>query len=216
MEWYIWIVSLSLGICVLYFLILLCKMLGHGKPKDFAQFKGKVSQGVWYANTKAMSPHNKESAYLHLPTYISGLIYHLGTFVSLLYLIVFLLFKYTETILFFSQPLLIAIGWGLCLSSLCGFGLLIKRALNPNLKKISNLDDYISNLLTSLFQFFLALNFLLILNDIYFTLAASALLLYMPVGKLKHVLYYFFARFHLGYFYGSRGVWPQCKHSSKQ
>jgi hypothetical protein len=30
----------------------------------------------------------------------------------------------------------------------------------------------------------------------------------MPLGKLRHVVYYFAARYHLGFFYGWRNVWP--------
>ena len=30
----------------------------------------------------------------------------------------------------------------------------------------------------------------------------------MPLGKLRHAVYYFAARYHLGFFYGWRNVWP--------
>ena len=33
----------------------------------------------------------------------------------------------------------------------------------------------------------------------------------MTVGKLKHVVYFFAARYHLGFFYGWRNVWPPHK-----
>ena len=39
-------------------------------------------------------------------------------------------------------------------------------------------------------------------------LAAAALFFYLPLGKLKHLVYFFAARYQLGIFYGRRGVWP--------
>ena len=50
--------------------------------------KGKKSSGIIYSFTGAMSPIKKESAFLHLPTYAAGLIYHFGTFLSIFWLIV--------------------------------------------------------------------------------------------------------------------------------
>jgi hypothetical protein len=43
--------------------------------------------------------------------------------------------------------------------------------------------------------------------ELYFIIAA-VLWLYFPVGKLRHVVYFFAARYHLGFFFGRRGVWP--------
>ena len=39
----------------------------------------------------------------------------------------------------------------------------------------------------------------------------ALLFVWMPLGKIKHVLYFFFARYHLGFFYGWRGTWPPKK-----
>jgi hypothetical protein len=39
-------------------------------------------------------------------------------------------------------------------------------------------------------------------------IAISLLFLYFPLGKLKHAIYFFAARYQLGFFYGWRGVWP--------
>ena len=42
-------------------------------------------------------------------------------------------------------------------------------------------------------------------------LTYSLLMLYIPIGKLRHTVYFFAARYHLGYFFGWRGVWPPAK-----
>jgi len=47
-------------------------------------------------------------------------------------------------------------------------------------------------------------------QSVYYVTAAL-LLLYIPVGKLRHLVYFFAARYQLGYFYGWRGSWPPSK-----
>jgi hypothetical protein len=46
----------------------------------------------------------------------------------------------------------------------------------------------------------------------YYFICAGLLFLYLPLGKLKHSLYFFAARYHLGFFYGWRGIWPVKNH----
>jgi uncharacterized membrane protein YphA (DoxX/SURF4 family) len=84
--------------------------------------------------------------------------------------------------------------------------------LKKGLRELSNPDDYISNILVTAFQILmgLALAFGSKFTPCLF-LAAGLLLLYIPLGKLKHLLYFFAARWQLGLFYGSRGVWPPIK-----
>jgi len=149
-----------------------------------------------------MSPKKKESANLHIPTYIAGLLYHLGTFLSILLFILFLFkiepFGYLRTVI---------IGF-LIITGICGFGILIKRISKKELRSLSNPDDYISNLLVTIFQLMTALTLYNVrLFPLYF-IVVSILLLYLPLGKLKHTVYFFAARYHLGFFYGWRGVWP--------
>lgn len=94
------------------------------------------------------------------------------------------------------------------LTGLSGLGILIKRMIKKELKALSNPDDFISNILVTAFQFITAL---VLYNGQYFPvyfIIVSALLLYLPLGKLKHTIYFFAARYHLGFFYGWRGVWP--------
>jgi len=153
-----------------------------------------------------MSPLKKESAFLHLPTYIAGLIYHLGTFLS-----VFLVFM-----LWADVVLPRSLSWGfvafLMISAACGTGILIKRIIKKGLRKLSNPDDYLSNILVTGFQILTAIS--MIYSNFalpWLFIWAGLLLLYIPLGKLKHLLYFFTARRQLGVFYGSRAVWPPNK-----
>lgn len=190
-------------------------LLGHfirlvklGKPKDFSVKSGSVAKGVAYSNTVAMAPQNKESAYLHLPTYAAGIAFHLGTFLSFL-LYILSLFNLNA---YYPVWLCVVIGLCLCVSGACGIAMLFKRILDRNLRALANPDDFLSNIFTTLFQ--LATAFFLLfasqcccIETLYYVVC-TLLFLYMPFSKLKHLLYYFSARYHIGFFYGWRNTWP--------
>jgi nitrate reductase gamma subunit len=181
------------------------RLLQLGRPRDLSKQRGEIGPAIMYSFTGAMDPRKKESAFLHLPTYSAGIIYHLGTFLSLALFILFL---------FKAEPhgwlRWLIIGF-LIISCFSGLAILIKRVIKNELRSLSNPDDYISNLLVTVVQFFTA--FALynpLIFPVYFILV-SVLLLYLPIGKLKHTIYFFAARYQLGVFYGWRGVWPPNK-----
>ncbi len=217
---------IALGICLFILALHFIRLIRSGKPKDFAKPAGSSATGIRYAFTGAMSPSKKESAFLHLPTYTAGLLYHLGTFLSF-----FLFFFFLGGIMPKGWIALIII-FLLIISSVSGTAIFIKRIVKKELRFLSNPDDFISNLLVTLFQIFTIL-FLLnhsifqssdlpvqlsnrptvqlsnrpIVQLLYY-FSFTLLILYVPVGKLRHLVYFFAARYHLGYFFGRRGVWP--------
>ena len=223
---------LALGWCIVFCLIHFFRLIKLGKVKDLSQKSGNIAKAVIYSNTVSMLPNQKESAYKHLPTYTAGIIFHLGSFLSLL-LFVLSLFdcfdKITSWLMFDGWWLLACMTCFLLLSFLCGFSLLLKRAFSKKLRPLSNFDDYFSNAIVTLFQFFsfsllliytiVGKTFWLGLFDLYLCnvlfygcyISAILLLLYLPFGKLKHAIYYFAARYHLGFFYGWRNTWPPHK-----
>jgi cation transport ATPase len=176
-----------------------------GKPKDLSKKSGNIAEAELYSYTTAMMPNNKETAYLHIPTFISGIFLHIGTFISLL---LFIIFYFIEPNLF-PCWLIWASSAVLIIASCFGIALFIKRLALKKLRELSTIDDFISNLLATSFQIFTAIYFILgIPVEIYYYILASILLLYLPVGKLRHVVYFFAARYHLGFFYGWRNAWP--------
>ena len=178
------------------------RLIRLGKPKEYSKQMGNTSAAIRYAYTGAMNPAKKESAFLNLPTYTAGILYHLGTFLSLFLFILFL-FKIEP----FGLIRWMIAGF-LIISGLSGMAILIKRMTKKELRALSNPDDFISNLLVTLVQLMTASVLLNVrLFPAYFILV-SIFLLYLPLGKLKHTLYFFAARYHLGLFYGWRGVWP--------
>ena len=202
MLWYHWLALIALSVCFVNCIYHFYRIISLGNPPEYARKAGNIGKAVRYSFTGAMSPKVKESAYLHMPTYIAGIIYHIGTFLS-----IFLFFLFLFNIILGGWVIWIA-AFILGVSSLCGIGVLIKRISRQELRSLSNPDDYISNILVNAFQLVTALAlFYPALWPTYFVISAL-LLLYFPMGKLKHALYFFAARYHLGLFYGWRGVWP--------
>jgi len=191
----------SFLICFIILTFHFLRLIRLGSPKDYSHKKGNLKAAISYSFTGAMNPLRKESAYLHLPTYTAGILYHSGTFISFaLYLLLLFNISFTNSI----QWILVCF---LAASSLSGLGIFVKRIALKKLRHLSNPDDYISNLLVTVFQIF---TLIVLVKDTspYYFLFVSLLFLYLPIGKLKHSLYYFSARYHLGFFYGWRGIWP--------
>ena len=210
MYWYHYLGLSSLGLCLGACLWHLFRLIQLGKPKDLSKKSGNIARAEIYSFTKAMLPMQKESAYLHVPTYAAGLFFHAGSFSSLL---LFLVFFFVNPASFLGhltlKILVLLLAFVLLIGIICGCSLFFKRLFSKKMRYLSTLDDYLSCFLTTIFQVFTVLY--LVLGDnfaaYYYTLA-SILLLYIPVGKLRHIVYFFAARYHLGFFYGWRNSWP--------
>lgn len=212
MTLYHWMVVIAFAFCVCSFMYYFIKLLAKKTPQDFADPKGTATEGIAYSCTVAMSPTHKESAFKHLPTYTAGILFHIGTFTALLLMILLFIFSFFPALF----PIPIAwINWILvailAIGSICGIGILIKRMVKPALRSLSNIDDYIANILTVSFQVTTLLT-LLTGNYAIAAIGTAIVLIYMPFSKLKHVFYFFAARIELGIFYGKRGVWKFRNH----
>jgi len=205
MDFHAWFLICGFAVFLLSSLFHLFTIIRRANTDDLTAAKGSIPVGIAYSMTLAMSPLKKETAYLHLPTYTAGILYHLGSFLALAWLIP----------LFFEIPIpslihIISSGW-LFISGVCGVGILIKRFFNSKLRMLSTPDDYFSNFLVT---GFLIISAVTLLNQEFLPILfiySGILFLYMPVGKLRHIIYFFIARFYLGLFYGKRGVWPPPK-----
>ena len=206
MTWYSWFTLAAFLFCLAGFAFHFIRLVRLGVARDFSRPAGAPESAIVYSFTGAMDPRKKESAYLHLPTYTAGLLYHSGTFVSFLVFIL-LFFVGIRPADFWKW---LAIGM-LFLSGMSGLGILVKRIVLEKLRSLSSPDDYCSNILLTIFHL---LTVWMLLSDslvpVYYVWS-GLLLLYMPVGKLKHVVYFFAARVHAGLFYGRRGVWPAAR-----
>jgi hypothetical protein len=202
MTYYHWILLAGFFIFFISALIFFFTVIFKKGIPDPSIAKGNISSAIAYSFTGAMSPGKKESAYLHLPTYAAGMIFHMGTFLSFFWLIIlFFNIPIHEILVYLSAAFII-------ISSICGISILIKRILKSELRELSNPDDYISNILVTAFQILTAFTLFFQYSYSLLFLFAAILFVYMPIGKLRHSIYFFTSRIHLGKFFGHRGVWP--------
>lgn len=173
-----------------------------GKRTLHSEGAGNPFKGISYALGKGMMPWEKESASRHLPTYISGMLYHAGIFAAIAW----------SLCLALGIPLpaiLVHILAGFMLSGLLfGVGLLFKRILKIPMRSISCPDDYLSNMLVDAFLLSAFLSTLWSGIIPIFFIVSILTFFYMPMGKIRHCFYFFYSRILFGSYFGRRGVLP--------
>lgn len=173
------------------------------RRRPLAPSRGSEAKGIQYALVGGMMPWAKESARNHLPTYFTGILYHVGIAVGVVALI--LAIASVELTANMSKAVVVLASLG----AIAGAGLLIKRLSTNALRAISTLDDYISNGLVTLFLLMAAMSYLELLPITVFAISTIFLLVYVPLGKIRHCFLFFFSRVTFGKFFGRRGVLPQ-------
>ena len=82
------------------------------------------------------------------------------------------------------------------------------RIAEHNLKGLSLPDDHFAVWLTTTF---IALAGLALINKMFVIpmyLVSAITFIYIPLGKIRHCLYFFFSRTFFGKFFGRRAVYP--------
>ena len=196
-------VIISFFICAISLCILVLKTLLFGKKPLYSEPQGLENKGNLYAFGKGMMPWEKESAARHLPTYIAGILYHSGIFAGLFYILLLVIPFCPGLFLINAMRILMLCGIA------CGVALFLKRIFKTTLKNISCPDDFASNILVDLFLFFALIDTFISSVRPVFLFAAILMLLYIPVGKIRHCFFFFYSRILFGLFYGRRGILPQ-------
>jgi hypothetical protein len=173
-----------------------------GPRRLFAAPAGDPAAGVRYAFIQGMAPWAKESVLLNLPSYAAGMLFHAGVLAAFALL--------AAAVLGARAPLAArAAAATLALAGgASGLALLGKRLLKPHLRGLSVPDDYVSNLLASVFALLAGAQALAPALASAWLAEAALLLFYAPLGKIRHCLFFFPARRHFGAFFGRRGVLP--------
>jgi hypothetical protein len=177
-----------------------------GSPRpSLAPPKGSARAGVLYAFTLAFAPTAKETASRHLPSYLAGIGYHLAIFAMMARLLASLVHARIPAALEAAFAALFAAGIA------CGIGLLAKRISVPSLAAISVPEDFLANLLASAaLAAGLAASLSPALLPV-FQVAGAVLLLYAPLGKLRHMGFLLSSRRAVGAHFGRRGVRPAAR-----
>jgi hypothetical protein len=86
--------------------------------------------------------------------------------------------------------------------------LFVRRFFSPNLRKMSAFDDYLASFATMTYLAVGSLHEFGLVSAGVFLLVDAAAIFYIPLGKLRHVLFCPVARFDLGRRLGFRGTLP--------
>lgn len=192
--------------CFAVFAVVSRVLINRAFPREgaggLAEGRGDEPRAVLYSLTGAMMPWKKETANRHIVSYALGLGLHAGIFLAFFLLIILFLDVGLPGVVEKASMFLLLLG------AASGVVLLIKRAVNAATRYLSNPDDYFSNLIVTGFLLLTALAQQVEGVKPFLFIYAGALLLYIPLSKLRHALYFGLARTYLGLFYGRRGVWP--------
>ncbi|MGZ6316127.1 MAG: hypothetical protein ACXWNQ_02615 [Anaerolineales bacterium] len=171
-------------------------------PADKSPLKGDPQQGIRYAFTLGMMPWAKESTRIHMVAYLRGIGFHMGIFAALGALLIspfWTLLPRELTVL-----LLVVLG----ISSLLGAAGGVMRLAEHNLRGLSTPDDHFAVRLVTIWM---AVSALAVWNSAFlaaFYILSAITLAYIPLGKIRHCLYFFFSRTFFGKFFGRRAVFP--------
>ncbi len=174
-----------------------------GPRRLYAKPAGDPAAGIRYAFTKGMAPWAKESVMMNLPSYTAGMVFHAGVFTGLALLLPALAGSGP-----LPAPVRAAAGALALAGAAGGLALLLKRSLKPHLLGISAPDDFVANLLCTLFALLAAAQLAWPGLQRAWLAEAVLLLVYVPLGKIRHCFFFFPTRSHFGAFFGRRGTFP--------
>jgi hypothetical protein len=149
-----------------------------------------------------MMPWAKESTRIHMIAYLRGIGFHVGIFAAVATVILSPFWN-------FMPPFLSGIlFWVLLLGAILGAAGGILRITEHNLRGLSLPDDHFAVWLVTLFIF---LTGLALANQAFIVpmyVISALTFVYVPLGKIRHCLYFFFSRIFFGKFFGRRAVFP--------
>ncbi len=168
--------------------------------REQAEPRGSAARGMIYAFTLGMAPWAKESTRRHSLSYARGIGFHLALFLDLALLIA------SPWWSSWAGPVRIVLALGSGLGALLGAAGILMRRMEPNLRALSTFDDLLAVSLVTLFLAACAicLAWPPLLPMAY--LVATIMFVYVPLGKIRHCLYFFFSRRFFGAFIGRRGA----------
>lgn len=186
-------------------LMRLRQIMARPLKRDLSRVRGSTRRGILYAFTLGMAPWEKESTRMHWIAYIRGILFHVGVFTALGVLFA------SPWLYLVPQPIRLAAMLATGVGALFGFAGIAIRLSGENERALSLPDDYFAVLLTSLFT---ALAFPVLLASGWlpvFYLVFAFLMIYVPFGKIRHCVYFFYSKFFFGLGFGHRGVIGQPK-----
>lgn len=192
--------GLAAGLCGIYIRYVETKR--RILPTDSSPIKGNLAHGITYAFTQGMLPWAKESTRIHMLAYLRGIGFHVGIFTAIGAVLISPFWMWIPALL--SRILF----WVLSLGALLGAAGGVMRIVEHNLRGLSLPDDHFAVWLTTLF---IMVTGLAVVNEAFITpmyIISAITFVYVPFGKIRHCLYFFFSRIFFGKFFGRRAVFP--------
>jgi nitrate reductase gamma subunit len=195
--------QIGTAILVLLYALRLIVLFRRRPARDIASdAKGEIWRGTVDAFMTIVAPWKMESTHKHWTRYVEFVVFHLGVFLNIL-----LSFVITYAPQVLTVPVRIVTFVLLAASLIVGSLRLYRRANLAEMRVISSPDDYIAMIMVLLF---LVTGLLALLGwqagiIAYFVIAAL-FLVYEPFSKIRHYIYYPFARYFYGATFGRRGV----------
>ncbi|HUU98779.1 MAG TPA: hypothetical protein VM487_23855 [Phycisphaerae bacterium] len=173
-----------------------------GGRKDYSKRSGNPHKGMVYNFTVAMMPAHKETVKRHPGKFAVGVLMHVGVLLVMV-AVVLLLVRPTAgcRVIAFVRPMV-------ALSLLAGVYLFIRRIFSEDLRAMSAPDDYVAILATCGLLELAFLHPVGAQTQTAFLIYAGLLFVYLPLGKLRHAMFFFVARGDHGRRLGYRGVYP--------
>lgn len=174
-------------------------------PADKSPIKGSIPQGIQYAFTTGMMPWAKESTRIHMLAYLRGIGFHIGIFAAIGAVVISPFWGYLPPFLYWT------LFWVLALGTVLGAAGGIMRIMEHNLRGLSLPDDHFAVWLTT---FFIAVAGLTLISEAFLIpmyIVSAVTFVYLPFGKIRHCLYFFFSRIFFGKFFGRRAVLPHAQ-----
>jgi len=195
--------EIGTAILVLLYLLRLITLFRRRPARELSSNpKAEVWRGTVDAFVTIVAPWKMESTHKHWTRYVEFVVFHLGVFLNIA--LSFLL-AYAPDLL--SVPVRRVTMVVLAASFVAGALRLYRRAHRAEMRIISSPDDYIAMAMVLLFL----LTGLLSLLDwdpgtVAYLMIAALFLVYEPFSKIRHYVYYPFARYFYGATSARRGV----------
>ncbi len=194
---------IALALLVLLYAIKVWQISRLPMPPEMAPARGDATRGVASSFAWPFLPWTMESTRQHWVRWLAFGLYHIGILIAILA---------SFTIPFFPQvmiwPVRVVMVVLIALALVAGLLKLAWRFSRPEIRYVSTPDDFFSLVVLQIW-FLLAIPALLVYSPgwliPYFVLTAL-LLVYVPLSKISHYIYWFFARFIFGVRYGRRGI----------
>jgi hypothetical protein len=193
---------LVLGSAVFSFLALtwlLARSFRLGRREYLSAPRGDARKGVAYAFGKGML--DKESVTLHKLTSVAGVVYHGAVFAAFFSVFVRILLPAGRSPPLVLRPVVLA-------GALVGIPLLLKRIFKVHLRRLSCPDDFFANLFVDVFLVTVFLETFFPAFESALFVLTSLLLIYVPLGKIRHCFFFFVTRAAFGLHLGRRGALP--------